>query len=52
MNGYLLTLLGVACGLVTAAIGDMVSEEIRDRLRPARGMYLPGSASKIVSGEL
>ena len=32
MNGYLLALLGVAGGLVAAAIGDMVSEEIRDRL--------------------
>jgi len=32
VNGYLLALLGVAGGLFAAAIGDMVSEEIRDRL--------------------
>lgn len=32
MNGYLLALTGVACGLLAAAIGDMASEEIRDRL--------------------
>jgi hypothetical protein len=32
VSGYLLALCGVACGLLAAAIGDMVSEEIRDRL--------------------
>jgi Domain of unknown function (DUF5753)/Helix-turn-helix domain len=32
VNGYLLALLGIAGGLFAAAIGDMVSEEIRDRL--------------------
>jgi DNA-binding XRE family transcriptional regulator len=32
VSGYLLALLGVASGLFAAAIGDMMSEEIRDRL--------------------
>jgi Domain of unknown function (DUF5753)/Helix-turn-helix domain len=32
MSGYLLALLGIAVGLFAAAIGDMVSEEVRDRL--------------------
>ena len=32
MSGYLLALLGVVGGLFAAAVGDMVSEEIRDRL--------------------
>jgi transcriptional regulator with XRE-family HTH domain len=32
MSGYLLALLGIVGGLFAAAIGDMVSEEVRDRL--------------------
>jgi transcriptional regulator with XRE-family HTH domain len=32
MSGYLLALLGIAGGLLAAALGDMVSEEVRDRL--------------------
>jgi transcriptional regulator with XRE-family HTH domain len=32
MSGYLLAVLGVVGGLLAAAIGDMVSEEVRDRL--------------------
>jgi hypothetical protein len=32
MSGYLLAFLGVAGGLLAAAIGDMMSEEVRDRL--------------------
>jgi len=32
MSSYLLALLGIAGGLFAAAIGDMVSEEVRDRL--------------------
>jgi Domain of unknown function (DUF5753)/Helix-turn-helix domain len=32
MSGYLLAFLGIAGGLFAAAIGDMVSEEVRDRL--------------------
>ena len=32
MNAYLLAILGVVGGLLAAAVGDMVSEEIRDRL--------------------
>ena len=32
VSGYLLAVLGIAGGLFAAAIGDMVSEEVRDRL--------------------
>jgi hypothetical protein len=47
MSGYLLAFLAIAGGLVAAAVGDMVSEEVRDRLDHVPHAILKLAASRL-----
>jgi transcriptional regulator with XRE-family HTH domain len=47
MSGYLLAFLSILCGLLAAAAGDMVSEEVRDRLD-----HIPHAILKLAASRL
>jgi hypothetical protein len=47
MSGYLLAFLTIVGGLFTAAVGDMVSEEVRDRLDHVPHAILKLAASRL-----
>ncbi|MGH3208926.1 MAG: helix-turn-helix domain-containing protein [Trebonia sp.] len=51
MSGYLLAFLGIAGGLFAAAIGDMVSEEVRDRLDHVPNAILQLAARRLDASE-